>query len=973
MSLPGEAWLDASDEELARAWTLNDDDLAEVLSCRGDAHRRRFAVQLCMLRRHGRFLSDYDEVPIRVLNHLSAQLNLHPILFLEPAERDGTESDQKRRIQDYLGFADFDTAAKERLAQWLSENAGKESTIEALRARTVAQLFTWKIVPPPRGTLQDLLQGAISDSRSNVYDRIHRRLPEEVYEALDHVLDVGKDGRSQLFHLQAYPPAATLTVIEEYFDYYRLVRDLNLPPLAGDGVTPQQVDQLAALARHYDAAALRRFEDRKRRVLLVCLLSEAKKTLLDHLVRMHKDFMTKKTGEAEEAFEVRQREYRRRLRQSELTFLHVGETLLKTDQPLEERVQSLENVVEDGSLSDAVAALRLKQLLDRRGPLQEMSTAFPALRRYLPDFLSLPFEAKPGNEPVLAALRIARQFYDGTLKKLPKDLPTEFLPPAWHKVVNTEDGVDARYWQMGLADVVGDRLRSGDLFLSGSGRHLDFWKFLYDDAEWAKERPRLYAELAQHATGQAAVAALKRRFDAVALATERGLGKNSFARIVGGKLKLSRDKGLKEPPEVEQLRQVLAAHTPHIRIEVMLQLIDALCNFTGAFKPLPGYEPRTQPSREALLAALLAQGTNLGITAMGNSTEGMSTATLQQAMEFIRPDTIKEALARLVNFHHELEESSVYGNGETASSDGQRFALRRSSLLGGYYPRHFGYYDPVVSIYTHISDQCAVFHTRAISCGEREASYVLDGLEDHHTLLRPKEHYTDTHGYTEHMFGLCYLLGYDFMPRIKKLHKQQLYRMDKTSYGRLDALWRSQVDTDLIVEQWDDLIRLAASLRHGSKPPHVLVQRLAGSGPSNRLAKALTALGRIVKTVFVLRYIHDEELRRRIERQLNRGEHRHSLARHIFFGRSGEFQVGDFEEIMNKSSCLSLLCNVVMVWNTLHHAKVVASLREQGQTVLDEHLSHIWPLAFSHVLVNGTYSFASAPKSGVDIAYNMLP
>ena len=139
---------------------------------------------------------------------------------------------------------------------------------------------------------------------------------------------------------------------------------------------------------------------------------------------------------------------------------------------------------------------------------------------------------------------------------------------------------------------------------------------------------------------------------------------------------------------------------------------------------------------------------------------------------------------------------------------------------------------------------------------------------------------TDTHGYTEHLFGLCYLLGFSFMPRLRGLADQQLYKIDRgTAYGRLEPLFRGGIDTELIREQWDPLVRIASSLRQRTAPAHVVVQRLAGSSPSDRVARALTALGRVVKTIYILRYLHEENVRRRVQLQLNRGESRHDLAR----------------------------------------------------------------------------------------------
>jgi hypothetical protein len=119
-----------------------------------------------------------------------------------------------------------------------------------------------------------------------------------------------------------------------------------------------------------------------------------------------------------------------------------------------------------------------------------------------------------------------------------------------------------------------------------------------------------------------------------------------------------------------------------------------------------------------------------------------------------------------------------------SSSDAQRFRIRADSLLAAYYPRYYGYYEKAIGIYTHVSDQYSVYSTKAISCNPREALYVLDGLLENNTILKIREHTTDTHGYTEIVFALCYLLGYYFMPRIRDLKDQQLYRVERNvNYG----------------------------------------------------------------------------------------------------------------------------------------------------------------------------------------------
>jgi TnpA family transposase len=253
-----------------------------------------------------------------------------------------------------------------------------------------------------------------------------------------------------------------------------------------------------------------------------------------------------------------------------------------------------------------------------------------------------------------------------------------------------------------------------------------------------------------------------------------------------------------------------------------------------------------------------------------------------------------------------------------------------------------------------------VFHTEVIACSVREAVYVLDGLLANDTILRPKEHFVDQHGYTDQLFGLCHLLRYSLMPRLN-VGQQKLCRLDRTTrYGRLDAVLTGIVDLAVIREQWDQLVRVAASLRNRTAPAHVVLTRLASSAPSDRLARALTALGQALKTLYLLRYIQEVPLRGRMQLQINRGEGRHQLARRLFFANQGAFQTGDYEEIMNKATCLSLLSNAVLVWNTVHMMRIIKQLRASGETITEDELVRTSPPAFSHVIPNGTY-FSRCP------------
>ena len=271
---------------------------------------------------------------------------------------------------------------------------------------------------------------------------------------------------------------------------------------------------------------------------------------------------------------------------------------------------------------------------------------------------------------------------------------------------------------------------------------------------------------------------------------------DDFATIQDGKLKLKRDDKVVVPPSVTAVQKMIDARLPLIRIEQLLMDVDHLTQFSRHFTPVQGHQARPPQFYRTLIAALLSQATNLGVVSMSASVQGLTVDMLRRVLhDYIREETLTAANAAIVNRHHALPLSAVHGTGTLSSSDAQRFGIRASSLLASYYPRYYGYYEKAIGIYTHVSDQDAVFSTQVISCSPREALYVLDGLLNNNTILQIREHTTDTHGYTEIVFALCHLLGFYFMPRIRDLKDQQLYRVDRVSdYGVFTPLLTKTAD-----------------------------------------------------------------------------------------------------------------------------------------------------------------------------------
>jgi TnpA family transposase len=238
----------------------------------------------------------------------------------------------------------------------------------------------------------------------------------------------------------------------------------------------------------------------------------------------------------------------------------------------------------------------------------------------------------------------------------------------------------------------------------------------------------------------------------------------------------------------------------------------------------------------------------------------------------------------------------------------------------------------------------------------RDATYVLDGLLDHESDLRIEEHYTDTAGFTDHVFALCHLLGFRFAPRIRDLADKRLFVPGKPGdYPALSALIGGTINAKSIRTHWDEILRLAASIRQGTVTASLMLRKLGSYPRQNGLAVALRELGRIERSLFTLDWLQDVELRRRVQAGLNKGEARNALARAVFFNRLGEVRDRSFENQRYRASGLNLVTAAIVLWNTVYLERAIRAIRDRGHAVDQALLQHLSPLGWEHINLTGDY------------------
>lgn len=312
----------------------------------------------------------------------------------------------------------------------------------------------------------------------------------------------------------------------------------------------------------------------------------------------------------------------------------------------------------------------------------------------------------------------------------------------------------------------------------------------------------------------------------------------------------------------------------------------------------------------------------------------------------------------MVDYQATIPLAQQWGGGEVASADGLRFTVPLRTLNAGPNPKYFGT-GRGITLMNYTSDQFSGFKNIVVTGTMRDLFVVLEGLLNQETGLRPKELMTDTASYTDVIFGLFHLLGYQFSPRLADVGASRFWRMDASAdYDVLNGLARQTINRDLITQNWDDLLRVAGSLKLQTVNVTDLLRALQGSGHPSTLAKAIGELGRIAKTLYLLSYIDDPAYRRRILIQLNKGESRHSLARATYFGQKGEVRQRYREGQEEQLAALGLLVNAMVLWNTLYINRALEDMRERGMSILSEDIERLSPLGYEHINLLGRYTFS---------------
>jgi TnpA family transposase len=938
--------------ELLRHYTLSDEDLGHIRQRRRAHNRFGFALQLCVLRYPGRVLAPGELIPAQVSDFIAAQLGLTSDDLLLYAAREETRHEHLADLRRIYGYRSFSGRGARDLREWIAREAEAATSNEDLARRFVAECRRTRTILPGSSTIERLCADALVEAERRIEDLIAHRITPTLSENLAHLLEDTVDGRVTRFvWLRQFEVGANSAAANRLMDRLEYLQRFDLPADLLDGVPAHRVTRLRRQGERYYADGMRDLpEDRRLAILAVCTL-EWRSSLADVIVETHDRIVGRLYRASERLCNTRIADEKAAVRDTLKSFAEIGGALLGAQDdgtaldgiiatgPGWERFRTL--VATASALTNVLAADPLSRVLD----------GYHRFRLYAPRMLRLlDMQAAPIATPLLAAVAMLRN-------GIKVDPPVDFLRPnlKWHRHLRAEPSGDHRLWEIAVLFHIRDAFRSGDIWLAGSRRYGDL-KQLLVPPQAIEQTARLAVPLRPGEWLAERRARLDTRLKEFGRAARTGTIPGGI--IENGKLHI--DKLRADTPEgAEDLVLDLYQQLPPARITDLLLEVDERTGFSEAFTHLRTGAPCSD--RIGLMNVLLAEGVNLGLRKMAAATNTHSFwELLRIARWHVEGSAYDRALAMIVEAHAALPMAAFWGQGQSASSDGQFFLATEQGEAMNLINAKYGNV-PGLKGYSHVSDQYAPFATQVIPATVSEAPYILDGLLMNDAGRRVRQHFADTGGFTDHVFAACALLGYRFAPRIRDLPQKRLYAFTPNATpANVRALVGGKINEPLIERNWPDILRIMATIAAGIVAPSQILRKLASYPRQNELALALREVGRIERTLFMIDWILDAGLQRQAQIGLNKGEAHHALKRAISFHRRGEIRDRSGEGQHYRIAGMNLLAAIIIFWNTMKLGEVVNTRAASGTHIAPDLLAHVSPLGWEHINLTGEYRW---PKS----------
>ncbi|ABI60737.1 Tn3 family transposase [Nitrosomonas eutropha] len=963
-------------------WALTTEEQALVLTKR-QANRLAYAFFLVYFREYGKFPRNTTEVDEPLIVILCKQLGW-PEVDTDSVFQisDRTLERLRTEIRARFGFREATVADADMLEEWLqvnvAPNAGGE--IDAMLERLHAHCKALRIEPPTQERSERIAKAALRTYEERFCAEIFAKLSDTTRAKLDSLLKPNDSNITEydsihtfnfapamLLKLCSNPGRPSLASMQEELDKLTLIRQIELPENLFGNVASSDLERYRRRVAVQEPHELRRLAEATRMTWLAAFVYLRGRGLIDDLVDTLIETIHQIGARAERKVEKELLDDLKRVSgKQNLLFEMADASLSNPDGVVRDVVfpvvgeQKLRDLVKEWKATGPAYRLTLRTVI--------RNSYKGHYRRMVPKMLqALAFRSNnKHHQPVMDALDLVKQYADSKVHIYPSDADVPLngvVSDLWRDAIVEKDAKDRNRvnrvtYEIAVLEALRERLRCKEIWVVGANRYRNPDEDLPQDFE--QNREEHYAALDLPQDVDQFIADLQADMREALETLNAGIIKNPYVRLNSknsGWISLSPLEALPDPPTLTVLKTELNTMWPMTNLLDMVKEADLRLGFTYVLKSPTSYESMDRALlQRRLLLCVHGLGTNAGLQRMASLGSGTSAKDLAYVRRrYLNVDSMRSAIAMITNGTLHVRDPAIWGSDTTAcASDSKHFGAWDQNLTTQWHVRYGG---RGVMIYWHVERNSLCIHSQLKSPSSSEVASMIEGVIHHCTEMEVDRQYVDSHGQSTVAFAFCRLLGFQLMPRLKNIYAQKLSRPETgmpNAYENLQLILTKPINWDEIRRQYDQIVKYTTALRLATAETEAILRRFTKKNLQHPTYKALAELGKAVKTVFLCRYLHSEELRREINAGLNVIEQWNGATDFVFFARRGEMSSNRKEDHEISMLSLHLIQNCMVYINTLMIQKILAQPHWQGRMTPRDYAA-LTPLIWEHVNPYGRF------------------